>query len=118
MKKYHVKIVLGLLLSLTIVCVGASYLYSSEIYTPSNVLTADNFGRDNIHLSGKVGKGSLRYDISRSDAYFILLDKSNKILVKYSDEFSDKFHEGANVILVGQLEKDNTFAAKSIGILK
>ena len=118
MKKYHVKIVLGLLLSLTVVCVGASYFYSSEIYTPSNVIVVDNFGRDNIHISGKVGKGSLRYDVSRSDAYFILLDNNNKILVKYSDEFSNNFHEGANVILTGSLEKDNTFVAKSIGVLK
>ena len=38
--------------------------------------------------------------------------------VKYSDEFSNNFHEGANVILTGSLEKDNTVVAKSIGVLK
>lgn len=118
MKKYHVKIVLGILLSVTVVFVGTSYFYSSEIYTPSNVLMVDNFGRDHIHLAGKVGKRSLRYGVSRSDAYFVLLDNSNKILVKYSQEFPSKFHEGANVILIGELEKDNMFVAKSIGILK
>ena len=81
--------------------------------TPSEIFSKEEVKKnERMRVGGMVKKDSLK--INQREIEFIITDKKNEIIVKYSGAIPNLFVEGKGVIAEGSLKEKNFFVADKI----
>ena len=81
--------------------------------TPSEIFSKEEVKKnERMRVGGMVKKDSLK--INQREIEFIITDKKNEIIVKYSGAIPNLFVEGKGVIAEGSLKDKNFFVADKI----
>ncbi len=81
--------------------------------TPSEIFSKEEVKKnERMRIGGMVKKDSLK--INQREIEFIITDKKNEIIVKYSGAIPNLFVEGKGVIAEGSLKDKNFFVADKI----
>ena len=81
--------------------------------TPSEIFSKEEVKKnERMRIGGMVKKDSLK--INQREIEFIITDKKNEIIVKYSGAIPNLFVEGKGVIAEGNLKDKNFFVADKI----
>ena len=81
--------------------------------TPSEIFSKEEVKKnERMRIGGMVKKDSLK--INQREIEFVITDKKNEIIVKYSGAIPNLFVEGKGVIAEGSLKDKNFFVADKI----
>lgn len=107
-------VVVGLLLSATLLIMYALRQNISLFYTPEQVSQGQLPKGAVVRLGGMVVKGSVERSDKSLDVVFALTDYKQQVSVKYHGVLPTLFREGQGIVARGKLGTDNVFIAEEI----
>ncbi|WMS88153.1 cytochrome c maturation protein CcmE [Pleionea litopenaei] len=83
-------------------------------YTPAQIKAGEAPFDKSIKVGGLVVPGSVKRGSNPLDVEFTIRDKSESLVVKFSDVLPDLFKEGQGIVATGKLVDDKQFVASSV----
>ena len=113
-KLFTLCVVVGFLLSATLLIMYALRQNISLFYTPEQVSQGQLPKGALVRLGGMVVNGSVERSDKSLDVVFALTDFKQQVSVKYHGVLPTLFREGQGIVARGQLGADNIFMAEEI----
>lgn len=113
-KLITILVVIGLLLSATLMIMYALRQNISLFYTPEQVSLGELPKGAVVRLGGMVVKGSIERSDKSLEVTFDLTDFKKNVSVRYHGVLPTLFREGQGIVARGKLDKNNVFVAEEI----